>query len=154
MKRAVQLSIAALVLSVFTTLFAANSAGAQTYTLTTLATFNSGNGELPYGGLILSGGTLYGTTYYGGDLSLNNGYGDGVGTVFALTPGATTTTTIEASPNPSTYGAAVTIVATTSPKVPNGETVTFLQVQFDTEGLETFLANARGVGRIGMRVTD
>ena len=47
---------------------------------TTLATFNTGfeptNGQTPAGGVLLSGSTLYGTTYQGG------AYGDG--TVFSL----------------------------------------------------------------------
>jgi uncharacterized repeat protein (TIGR03803 family) len=50
---------------------------AHAQTLTTLASFNGGNGELPFAGLTLIGNTLYGTTAEGG------AYGDG--TVFALT---------------------------------------------------------------------
>ncbi|HSZ56452.1 MAG TPA: choice-of-anchor tandem repeat GloVer-containing protein [Tepidisphaeraceae bacterium] len=46
-------------------------------TLTTLATFTGGNGDLPYSGLISDpNGNLYGTTFYGGDY--------GYGTVFEL----------------------------------------------------------------------
>ncbi len=41
------------------------------------------DGSLPNGDLTLSGGTLFGMTAWGGNLSLNDGHGDG--TVFALT---------------------------------------------------------------------
>jgi len=63
------------------------SAGAATpafaqYTLTTLATFNGTNGSYPSGGVILSGGILYGTTLYGGN--------DNTGTVFSLPVGGGT----------------------------------------------------------------
>ena len=51
-------------------------------TPTVLASFNGTNGETPVGNLTLSGSTLYGTTELGGNLSLNNGQGEG--TVFAL----------------------------------------------------------------------
>jgi hypothetical protein len=40
------------------------------------------NGCYPYGDLTLSSGTLFGMTFEGGDMSLNQGWG--VGTVFAL----------------------------------------------------------------------
>lgn len=44
-------------------------------TLTTLASFNGSNGDLPYSGLVAdSAGNMYGTTFYGGDY--------GYGTVF------------------------------------------------------------------------
>ncbi len=63
---------------------------AHAQTLTTLASFNGGNGELPFAGLTLLGNTLYGTTAEGG------AYGDG--TVFALTvPEPSTITLLLAS---------------------------------------------------------
>jgi uncharacterized repeat protein (TIGR03803 family) len=50
---------------------------AMAQTLTTLATFNGGNGAYPQAGLLASGGTLYGTTPAGG--------ASGAGTVFTVT---------------------------------------------------------------------
>jgi uncharacterized repeat protein (TIGR03803 family) len=47
-------------------------------TFTTLHSFDISDGAYPYGGLILSSNTLYGTAYVGGSL--------GYGTVFALNP--------------------------------------------------------------------
>ena len=53
------------------------------HTLTTLATFNSTNGAWSSAVLIADpSGNLYGTTGYGGDLTLNNGFGRG--TVFRV----------------------------------------------------------------------
>jgi len=60
--------------------------------VTTLATFNGANGWAPNGGLVLNGGTLNGTTYYGGDLSVNSG--QGYGTVFAVPVGGGAVTTL------------------------------------------------------------
>jgi uncharacterized repeat protein (TIGR03803 family) len=55
------------------------------HTLTTLATFNGANGLGPEGSLLAdASGNFYGTTEYGGDLTLNGGLGDG--TVFELSP--------------------------------------------------------------------
>jgi uncharacterized repeat protein (TIGR03803 family)/autotransporter-associated beta strand protein len=51
---------------------AASPVLAQQYTLTTLASFNDSDGGYPTAGLVLSGGTLYGTAVYGGSY----GYGD------------------------------------------------------------------------------
>ena len=64
----------------------ANQAKAQT--LTILASFNGANGGsvYPSGGLILSGSTLYGTTYWGGT--------SGSGTVFSLPLAGGTPTTL------------------------------------------------------------
>ena len=45
--------------------FLASQVHAQT--LTTLCSFNGSNGLFPYGGLVLNGSTLYGTTSQGGD---------------------------------------------------------------------------------------
>jgi uncharacterized repeat protein (TIGR03803 family) len=56
-------------------------------TITTLASFNGANGELPVGGLIMdSSGNLYGTTYEGG--------ASGDGTVFELASGSSTITAL------------------------------------------------------------
>jgi uncharacterized repeat protein (TIGR03803 family) len=57
---------------------------AQGSTLTTLYSFRGvTDGASPYAGLIMDAtGNLYGTTFSGGDLSCNNGYG--CGTVFEL----------------------------------------------------------------------
>ena len=56
--------------------------------------------------------------------------GDGCGTVFKLTPAAATTTALTSSPNPSTYGQAVTFTAAVTSKLgapPDGETVSFMK---------------------------
>jgi uncharacterized repeat protein (TIGR03803 family) len=59
--------------------------------LTTLVQFNASNGGHPYAGLIQgSDGNFYGTTLFGGDLSVNNG--NGFGTTFKITPGGALTT--------------------------------------------------------------
>jgi uncharacterized repeat protein (TIGR03803 family) len=49
---------------------------------------NGNKGAGPYGGVIMDAkGNLYGTAYYGGDLSCADGIdGSGCGTVFKLTP--------------------------------------------------------------------
>jgi len=96
MKRSVQFIIAAQLLLIAGLLLAVHPAQAQTYTLTTLATFNGSNGANPEAGLILSGGTLYGTTWEGGDLSRNNGsgYGYGYGTVFSVPAAGGAVTTL------------------------------------------------------------
>jgi len=62
-------------------------------------------------------GTGYGYTY-----GLSAG-AYGYGSVIAVTPPSTTT--LDSSPNPSTFGASVTLTATIKPKVPNGEYVWF-----------------------------
>ncbi len=70
----------------------AGSTTAAQYKLTTLATFNGTNGGTPYAGLIAdASGNLYGTTAFGGDLTLNNGSGDG--TVFKVANDANHTLT-------------------------------------------------------------
>jgi uncharacterized repeat protein (TIGR03803 family) len=78
----------------------------------------------PLGSLILdSAGKLYGTT--------SNGGSSGYGTVFEVNPSiAVTTTTLTSSPNPSTYGQAVTfaaVVTSSAGAPPDGETVSFMK---------------------------
>lgn len=61
----------------FLLLCARVSSWASGQTLTTLATFNGANGDLPYSGLVAdSAGNMYGTTFYGGDY--------GYGSIFKL----------------------------------------------------------------------
>ena len=64
----------------------------QAQTLTTLFNFDGTHGANPYGDLILSGSTLYGMTWYGGNMTLSGGYGDG--TVFSIPVGGGTPTTL------------------------------------------------------------
>ena len=63
-------------------------------TPTNLYSFDGPHGENPCGSLTLSadGSTLYGTTGWGGNMSLNNGFGDG--NVFSLPVGGGTPTTL------------------------------------------------------------
>jgi uncharacterized repeat protein (TIGR03803 family) len=65
------------------TIFEINAKGV----LTTLHSFGGVDGSFPYAGLVQdsSNGTLYGTTYSGGNLSCIF-YGTGCGTVFSLVP--------------------------------------------------------------------
>ncbi|HLM81912.1 MAG TPA: choice-of-anchor tandem repeat GloVer-containing protein [Terriglobales bacterium] len=79
-------------------------------------------------------GNMYGAAYAGGDLSCTTivpgGTAIGCGTVFKLSPATATTTTLTSSPNPSTYGQAVTFTATVTSKLgapPDGETVSFME---------------------------
>lgn len=94
---------------------------AQNYQETRIFSFDGETGAFPYAPLLWSNGYLYGTTIYGGD--------EGNGTVFVSNPSAAVTSiTLTSSPNPSTYGQAVTFTATvTSPNgpPPNGEAVVF-----------------------------
>ncbi len=69
-------------------------------------------------------GNLYGTTVGGGDDACNHSYG--CGTVFKLSPPVATTTELTSSPNPSTYGEAVTFIAVVAPVPPNGESISFM----------------------------
>jgi len=89
-------------------------------TATTLYSFIYGDqGNEHTAGLTLSAD---GKTLYGDESAGDSGYG----LVYSLTlPIAATTTTIDCSPNPSAYSTTVTINATVSPSVPDGEIVTF-----------------------------
>ncbi len=87
-----------------------------------LWSFNGTDGSEPVSGLILDrAGNLYGMTQSGGS--------SGNGVVFEVNSSATATTnTLTSSPNPSTYGQAVTFTAVLSSSAgvpPDGETVTF-----------------------------
>ena len=58
---------------------------------TNLHLFNNSDGALPYAGLVQGGdGNFYGTTASGGNTNLNNG--NGLGTVFRISPGGSLTT--------------------------------------------------------------
>jgi len=107
------------------------------WTETVLYAFtNEADGFGP-GALILDAqGALYGGTGQGGDLACTTGPGEhgqtliGCGTLFKLTPATATTTTLTSSPNPSTYGQAVTFTAAVTSKSgtpPDGETVSFMK---------------------------
>jgi uncharacterized repeat protein (TIGR03803 family) len=62
-------------------------AAAQSYTVTTLATFNGANGSQPETSLVRDAqGDFFGTTFTGG--------ANGVGTIFELAAGSSTTTTL------------------------------------------------------------
>ena len=92
--------------------------------------FNGADGSQPFASLILDGaGNLYGTTYQGGQ-SGDCPYGQGCGVVFEVNPSGTptsTTTALTSSPNPSTYGEAVTFTAVVTPAPLDGETVSFMK---------------------------
>jgi uncharacterized repeat protein (TIGR03803 family) len=61
--------------------------------ITTLALFNDANGDYPSGGVVLdSSGNLFGTTFEGGNLTLNSGFG--WGTVFEIAQGSDVVTTL------------------------------------------------------------
>jgi len=95
--------------------------------LTTLHSFDFTDGNSPMGWLVQgTDGSFYGTTSWGGANS--------DGTVFSLsvavTKATTTKTTLTSSPNPSTYGQAVTFIAAVTSKLgapPDGETVSFMK---------------------------
>jgi len=101
--------------------------GKRAYTEKILWSFDGcSEGCGPTTGVILdSAGNLYGTTEYGGDYQ-----GGGVAYEVTGVP-VTTTTTLTSSPNPSTYGEAVTFTAAVTSLYgalpPNGETVSFMQ---------------------------
>jgi len=91
--------------------------------------FNGDNGALPQAGIVLDNeGNLYGTTLNGGSGACSGNL-PGCGLVFEMNPSAAvTTTTLSSSPNPSTYGQAVTftaVVTSSAGTPPDGETVSF-----------------------------
>jgi uncharacterized repeat protein (TIGR03803 family) len=86
--------------------------------------FDTTDGYEPIDSLILdNAGNLYGTTPEGGT--------NGCGVLFKVNvPTAWSTTTLTPSPNPSTYGEAVTFTAVVTSKLgapPDGETVSFMK---------------------------
>ena len=98
--------------------------GKGSYKEKVLWNFDWTDGLEPRGGLILdSAGYLYGTTFNGGS--------SGAGVVFKVNPSAAaTTTTLTSSPNPSTYGQAVTftaLITSSAEAPPDGETVSFMK---------------------------
>lgn len=105
------------------TVFELAALGNSRYEHTILWTFNGTDGATPYGALILdSARKLYGTTAGGGPSN--------AGVVFEVTGvRAATATTLTSSPNPSTYGEAVTftaVVTSSAGAPPDGETITFM----------------------------
>jgi len=94
-----------------------------------------GDGAGPIAGLEQDAkGNLYGGTAVAGDLActtgpLSQGTVPGCGTVFKLTIAklTKTATTLTSTPNPSTYGVAVTFTAVVTPAPPDGETVSFMK---------------------------
>jgi uncharacterized repeat protein (TIGR03803 family) len=124
-------------------------AAARDYTVKVLYSFYGPNGTNPYGIPALdSAGNLYGTTALGGT---NNS-----GVVFEVTPPVVTAAMLTSSPNPSTYGQAVTISAVVTPAPPDGETISFtkgktvLGTGSLSGGLASFVTSAlpRGTTRI------
>jgi uncharacterized repeat protein (TIGR03803 family) len=98
--------------------------GKSSYKQRVLRSFNGADGEWPNGGVILdNAGNLYGATAFGGSSN--------AGVVYEVNPSAAvTTTTLTSSPNPSTYGQAVTftaVVASSAGAPPDGETVSFMK---------------------------
>jgi uncharacterized repeat protein (TIGR03803 family) len=112
---------------------------ATTNTETVLYSFTGtgGDGAYPLSELVRDAqGNLYGGNAGGGDLACTTGtIGQGTtligcGTLFKLTPPTATKTTLTSSPNPSTYGQAVTFTAVVTSKAgtpPDGETVSFME---------------------------
>jgi len=95
------------------------------YEWTPVWSFSFTDGANPIDTLILDSGNLYGTTYGGGTSSYCPGTG-GCGAAVEVNPSARATTAVlTSSPNPSTYGEAVTFTAVVTPAPPDGETVTF-----------------------------
>jgi hypothetical protein len=101
--------------------------GAGGYKENTIFSFNGKDGSVPFASLVFdSTGNLFGTTSAGGpDCHVSGGL---CGVVFELnSAAATTVTTLSSSPNPSTYGEAVTFTARVAPAPPDGETISFME---------------------------
>jgi uncharacterized repeat protein (TIGR03803 family) len=125
--------------------------------------FNGYDGSCYFGNVLLdSGGILYGTTPNGGStFDAPPGFGAGYGTVFEVNPSiAVTTTTLTSSPNPSTYGQAVTfaaVVTSSAGAPPDGETVSFMKNRTVlgtgalSGGLVSFTTSALGLGTNSVR---
>jgi len=77
------------------TIFELTPGANGTWTETILHSFNENgkDGYMPNGLVFGAAGNLYGTTWYGGSGSCDDGIGHGCGTVFELTPGANGTWT-------------------------------------------------------------
>ena len=106
--------------------FMVDQAGNETV-LHTFAQGRHGSGYRPLAPLAINGqGSLYGTTYYGGQ----GGGEDGAGIAFdMLAAGTGSTTTLTSTPNPSLTGEAVTFTAVISGAVmpADGDTVSFMK---------------------------
>jgi uncharacterized repeat protein (TIGR03803 family) len=117
--------------------------------LKTLVNFNGTNGAIPEAALVQGNdGNFYGTTYEGGDLSLN--FGSGYGTVFKMTPDGTLTTLVDFNEtngaNPSLNTALITgndgnFYGTTVNGGTNGYGTVF---KITTNGVLTTLVNFNG----------
>lgn len=100
--------------------------GTGPWTEDILWNFASGS-EYPAAGLVLNGGSFYGTTYGAENGDDADCFGS-CGGVFELSPAAPTSTTLAPSLNPSTVGQSVTLTATVAPQSGSGTptgTVTF-----------------------------
>lgn len=124
--------------------------GTGAYKYKTLYAFDGEDGNDPYDSLIMdSAGYLYGTTYLGGS--------SGDGAVVEVNPNAiATTTTLKASPNPSTSGEVVTFTATVTSSAgppPDGEMVVFEPIGEAplVGGTATFTTSALPVGKTNVR---
>ena len=78
-----------------------------------LATFNGSNGAIPQSGLTLSGNTFFGATAYGGNLSVNNGQGDGAVFSVATSGGSPTVLATFNGSNGHQPNAGVTLIGNT-----------------------------------------
>jgi uncharacterized repeat protein (TIGR03803 family) len=122
------------------TVFKLNTNGS----LTTLVYFNNTNGASSTAAPVLGkDGNFYGTTYQGGDLSLNSGYG--YGSIFQITPAGTLTTLVNfnytgtgANPNGLTPGNDGNFYGTTQIGGSKGDGTAF---QVTTNGTLTTLVN-------------
>ncbi len=87
--------------------------------LTTMHSFDdTDDGKAPFAGLVhATDGNFYGTTAFGANPACTTGL-HGCGTVFRLSGPPPSTTTVTSSPNPSTFGQQVTIIATVGPDGP------------------------------------